>query len=118
MKIALLDVGIQLMKDANNQHLHGGMWEYFFALGNGYNIIHYTDERLKAATELFNALLQEKWDDIKYKNFVLEMVAYNDMLGNRKSMALVSYQKLTANPSETFPITYNRSKEMINRINN
>lgn len=118
LKITLLDVGIQLIKDANNQHQHGGMWEYFFGLQNGYNIIHYSDDRLKATTVLFNALLQEKWDDIKSKNFALEMAAYVDLLENKKSLALESYQKLAANPSETFPVTYDRSKEMLNRISN
>lgn len=116
LKNTLIDVGIQLIKNAHNQHQYGSMWEYFFSLENGYKIFHYTDVRLKAATELFNALLQEQWDDIKLKNFVVEMVAYIDLLENRKSMALEKYQKLTANSSETFPVTYNRSKEMLNRI--
>jgi hypothetical protein len=116
LKITLIDVGIQLIKDANNQHQYGSMWEYFFALENGYKIIHYTDVRLKAATELFNALLNEQWNDVKLKNFVVEMVAYIDLLENRESLALEKYQKLTANASETFPVTFNRSMAMLNRI--
>jgi hypothetical protein len=117
LKITLLDAGVQLIKDANNQHMNGGMWEYFFGLQNGYNIIHYTDVRLNAAKDLFKVLLLEKWNDNKLKNFMIEMTAYIDLLENRKSEALESYQKLAANPSETYPITYNRSKEMINQIN-
>jgi len=117
LKMTLIDVGIQLIKDANNQHTNGSVWEYWFCFQNGYNIIPYSDDRLNAASELFDALLQEKWNDIKYKNFVLEMAAYVDLLENKKSMALASYQKLAANPSETFPVTYNRSKEILNRIN-
>lgn len=46
------------------------------------------------------------------------MVAYVDLLENRNSLALEIYKKLTANASEIFPVTYNRSNEMINRINN
>ena len=117
LKVTLIDVGIQLIKNAHNQHQHGSMWEYFFALENGFKITHYTDTRIDAATELFNALLQEKWNDIKLKNLMLEMGAYIDLLENRDSMALEKYQKLfSANASETLPITYKRSKKMLNRI--
>jgi hypothetical protein len=112
----LFDVGVQLIKDAHNQHQFGSMWEYFFGLQNGYNIIHYKDERLNAATVLFNTLLHEQWNDIKLKNFMLEMTAYINLLESRKSEALIIYQKLAANPSETYPVTYIRSKEMVSRI--
>jgi hypothetical protein len=117
LKITLMDVGVQLIKDANNQNLDGGMWEYFFSLQNGYNVIHYNDDRLDAAKDLFNELLEEQWNDIKLKNFMLEMIAYIDLLENRKPLALESYKKLAANPSETYPMTNNRSREMLNRIN-
>lgn len=114
--VTLIDVGIQLIKDAHNQHRYGSMWEYFFSLENGYQIIHYTDSRLKAATELFNALLREHWNDIKLKNFVIEMAAYIDLLENRKTIALEKYQYLAKNSSETYPVTNNRSREMLNHI--
>ncbi|MBN2635644.1 MAG: hypothetical protein JXR61_05195 [Prolixibacteraceae bacterium] len=116
LNITLIDVGIQLIKDAHNQHQYGSMWEYFFSLENGYKIIHYTDVRLEAATKLFNALLQEPWNDIKLKNFVFEMVAYIDLLEGRKTIALEKYQNLAENSSETFPVTKNRSREMLNRL--
>lgn len=112
----LVDVGIQLIKDSHNQHQNGSTWEYFFSLENGYKINCYTDTRLEAATALFNALLLEKWNDIKLKNFIVEMLAYIDLLENRKSLALEKYQNLAQNSSETYEVTNNRSKEMLNRI--
>jgi len=116
--ITLIDVGVQLIKDAHNQHQYGSMWEYLFALENGYKVIHYSDDRLIAAMGLFNALLQESWKDIKLRNFVLEMTAYIDLLENKKSLALDKYRQLATNESEVFPVTYNRSKKMLSRINN
>jgi hypothetical protein len=58
-----------LIKDANNQHTNGNTWEYWLGIQNGYNIIHYDDERLKVASQLLNVLSNQQWADIKYNLF-------------------------------------------------
>ncbi|MDJ1500029.1 carcinine hydrolase/isopenicillin-N N-acyltransferase family protein [Xanthocytophaga agilis] len=114
--LSLLEVGIQLIKDANNQHTNGQMWEYWFSLPNGYYVKQYDDERIHSASQLLVALLNKAWNDVKYKNFILEMLAYCDMVESKPSVAIERYQKLIVDPSQTFPVTYNRSREMLSRI--
>lgn len=111
----MFNVGIQLMKDANNEHSNGKVWEYWFSFSNGYNFTHYNDERLDAAAQIFS-VLRLQWTDIKYKNFFLEMMAYINLVENKTSLAIENYQKLILIPSETLAVTFNRSKEVLKRI--
>lgn len=115
-KLSLLEVAIQLIRDANNQHSGGGMWAYWFSLPSGYEVPHYSDERLEASYHLLNALLKQSWKEVQYKSFLLEMIAYIELVQNKTSLAAERYQKLTVDPSQAFPVTYNRSKEILKRI--
>ena len=115
-KLSLLEVAIQLIKDANNQNSSGGMWAYWFSLPNGYDVPHYSDERLEASYRLLNALLKQPWKEVQYKSFLWEMMAYIELVQNKTSLAAEHYQKLAADPSQVFPVTYTRSKEILKRI--
>ncbi|RZJ68265.1 MAG: hypothetical protein EOO50_02270 [Flavobacterium sp.] len=114
-KTQILDVAIQLMRDANNKQSGGKVWEYWFGFQNGFNLKAYADERLDVAESIFEEL-SESESDIKIKNFEYEMIAYLHLLRGDKKNALVYYSKAGSDAANSYPISYDRSLEMLKKL--
>lgn len=115
-KFAMINVSLQLIRDSWNQHASGGMWEYWFSLPGGYSITHYKDKRLIAAEEILSSLMKQETPDSKNLYFTYEMYAYINLIQGNITVAKEYYGKAISSPSLTYPGSYNRSKEMLNRI--
>lgn len=113
---ALLEVAIQLLKETYNKHGNGGMWEYWFGLPGGYNVQTISDERVNAARKLFEYLVKQSDFDVKYGNFINELIAYTYALDGNKQLSAEFYKKASTIEANTWPITYKRSKEMLSRL--
>jgi len=109
----LLEVGIQLVKDAYNKHANGGIWEYWFAMPGGFKIESFNDKRLNAAAEIFDYLGAEKETDTKLKNFIYELNAYVRLIQGNQDKAKAYYTIAAASSTNTWPISFNRSKKML-----
>lgn len=116
LAVSMLEVALQLLKNAWNQHADGGMWEYWFSLPKGYNVEHFKDDRLNAADRIFLVLMNRKQFDIKLRHLIFEMYAYSSLVQGNTAVAKEYYEKCIAEPAETFPATYNRGKEMLGRL--
>jgi len=109
----LLEVGIQLIKDSYNQHANGGIWEYWFAMPGGFKIENFNDERINAAAEIFDYLGTEKEIDTKLKNFIYELSAYVKLIQGNQNKAKEYYTIAAASSTDTWPISFTRSKKML-----
>jgi hypothetical protein len=116
LSATMLEVGLQLVKDAWNQHGNGGMWEYWFSLPGGYTVKHFTDNRLDAAKRIFTTLRQQPAPDIKLKNFMAEMEAYINLVQGDAVTAKSLYQQASASQQDAYPGSYTRAKEMLRRM--
>ncbi len=112
----MLEVGLQLVKDAWNQQGNGGMWLYWFGLPGGYSVQHFTDSRLNAAQRIFTSLLQRRAPDIKLKNFMIEIEAYINLVQGNTKEAKYLYEQASASQNDAYPLSYNRAKEMLREI--
>lgn len=115
LNAALVEVALQLIKYAWNDHSNGGMWDYFFSLQKGYEVNTLTDKQLTAATQLLKHLISQKYDN-KLHNFLYEIYAYVNLLQGDRISAEEFYQKSVATPAETYKVSYVRAKEMIGRL--
>lgn len=111
----LLEVALQLVKNAWNQNSNGKMWEYWFCLPDAYNIRHFKDDRLKAATTLFQHLMSLEKDK-KLLNFIYEMYAYVNILQGDMLTGKEYYNKCILYPQEVYPVTYTRATEMLKKL--
>jgi hypothetical protein len=114
---SLIDVSLQLIKNSWNEHANGGMWEYWFSLPGGYTITHYKDKRLDTAAEILSSIMRQEKPASKNLYFTFEIYAYINLVQGNIPVAKGYYEKAISNPSETYAISYNRAKEMLNRIN-
>lgn len=113
----MLDVSVQLIRDAWNQHTSGGVWPYWFAMENGDQDVQFQDARLPAAESLLARLDQVGTFDTKTKNFIREMSAITRLNQGRRQQALDLYRSLLSTPGELFPITEMRAKRMLSSLN-
>jgi hypothetical protein len=116
IKLALIDVSLQLIRNSWNEHANGGMWEYWFSLPGGYLITQYKDKRLDAAAEILSYIMKQGKLDSKYRYFTYEIYAFINLVQGKNQIAKEYYEKAVSNPSETFAVSFNRAKEMLNRI--
>ncbi len=112
----MINVSLQLLRNSWNQHANGGMWEYWFGLPGGYAITHFEDKRLDAATEILSSVMKQEKIDSRYMHFTYEIYAYINLVQGKTQIAKEYYEKVISNPTESFPISLNRAKEMLNRI--
>jgi hypothetical protein len=115
-KLVLIDVSLQLIRNSWNEHANGGMWEYWFSLPGGYLITHYQDKRLDAAGEILSYVMKQGKLDSKYRYFIYEIYAFINLVQGKTQIAKEYYEKAVSNPTETFAVSFNRAKEMLNRI--
>lgn len=113
--MALMEVALQLVKYAWNEHFNGGMWDYWFSLPKGYEVATFKDKRLDAASKLLKYLLAKDFDK-RMLNFMNEMYAYINLVQGDVTIAKEFYIKSVANPADTYEISYLRAKEMLARI--
>lgn len=116
LTMAVLEVSLQLVKNAWNQHQHGQMWEYWFSLPDGYQVPHWQDKRLTQADVLLKALMSDPKLDTKTHNFLAEMYAYTQLVSGNQDEARKFYQQSIADPNQTYPVSYQRAKTMLSRI--
>ncbi|MFL9483836.1 carcinine hydrolase/isopenicillin-N N-acyltransferase family protein [Chitinophagaceae bacterium LWZ2-11] len=117
LRMTMLEVGLQLVKDAYNRHAQGAMWLYWFSLPDGYTVSTFKDERLDAAKNIFECLKKQEPFDAKLKNFVTEIDAYVSLVQGKNEEAKTLYKSASANRDDTYPVSYDRAKEMLTRIN-
>jgi hypothetical protein len=115
-KLALIDVSLQLIRNSWNEHANGGMWEYWFSLPGGYLITQYKDKRLDAAAEILSYIMKQGKIDSKYRYFTYEIYAFINLVQGKTQLAREYYEKAISNPSETFAVSFDRAKKMINSI--
>lgn len=113
---ALLEVGLQLIKYAFNQHNYGGMWDYWFSLPGGYEVTSFHDKQLDEAERLMKYLMDKQDKDLKLKNFITEIYAYLNLVKGDSQTAKRYYQKAIEHPEDSYPVSYSRSKEMLAHI--
>ncbi|HTD99025.1 MAG TPA: hypothetical protein VK668_07040 [Mucilaginibacter sp.] len=116
LKMTMLEVALQLVKDSWNQHAQGGMWEYWFSLPGGYKIVHFRDKRLDAADRIFQSLEKQEKLDPKLKNFMKEIDAYVNLVQGDTAKARNLYELASADQKDTYPVSYNRAKEMLTKM--
>ncbi|WP_293308129.1 hypothetical protein [Pedobacter sp. UBA5917] len=109
----LLEVGIQLVKESYNQYANGGLWEYWFEMPGGFKIENINDKRIRAAGEIFNYLKTEKGIDNKLQHFIFELSAYVNLVQGDRNRAKEYYSIASASSTDTWPISFNRSKKML-----
>jgi hypothetical protein len=114
--LVLINVSLQLIRNAWNQYASGGMWEYWFSLPGGYTINHFKDKRLDASAEILSSIMKQEKLDSKYRYFTYEIYAYINLVQGKTQIAKEYYEKAVSNPTETFAVSLNRAKEMLNRI--
>ncbi|MDR3695119.1 carcinine hydrolase/isopenicillin-N N-acyltransferase family protein [Mucilaginibacter sp.] len=113
----MIDIGIQLIKDAWNQHDGGHMWDYWFSLPGGYAISHFKDKRLDAAERIFKSVTGDPKTDIKMKNFLTELEAYISLIQGDAATAKALYASALSDQNANYPVSYNRAKKMLTEIN-
>ena len=113
LKGILLEVTIQLIKDAYNGHAGGGPWEYWFVMPKGFKNEQFADERLNGAERILNLLKEEKETDKKMTNFILELQAYVSMLKGDHDKSKQYYEQASSSSAEAWAISYDRSKRML-----
>ncbi len=116
LRMTMLEVALQLVKDSWNRHGGGGMWEYWFSLPGGYNIQHFTDKRLDIALRIFESLEAQSALDIKLKNLAAEIEGYINLVQGNTAAAKTLYLRASASQQDAYPVTYNRAKEMLSRM--
>lgn len=116
LSFAVLEVSLQLVKNAWNQHQNGQMWEYWFSLPGGYQVPHWQDKRLTQAGVLMKALMSDPNLDAKGQNFMAEIYAFTQLILGNRDEAYKFYQQAVSDAAETFPVSYQRAKNMLNRI--
>jgi hypothetical protein len=80
IKLALIDVSLQLIRNSWNEHANGGMWEYWFSLPGGYLITQYKDKRLDAAAEILSYIMKQGKLDSKYRYFTYEIYYFINLV--------------------------------------
>jgi hypothetical protein len=116
LTLAVLEVALQLVKNTWNQHEGGQMWAYWFSLPTGYQVPRLQDERLLQASVLLKRLQGDTVLDAKMRHFLAEMYAYTQLLLGDTQKAREYYHYATAEPNQTYPISYNRAKTMLSRL--
>ncbi|MBC8153043.1 MAG: hypothetical protein H7Z72_09040 [Bacteroidetes bacterium] len=116
LSMAVLEVALQLVKNAWNQHQNGQMWEYWFSLPGGYQVPHWQDKRLTQAGVLMKALMSDTNLDAKGQNFMAEIYAYTQLIAGKRDEAYKFYQQAVSDADKTFPVSYQRAKTMLSRI--
>jgi hypothetical protein len=116
LAMAVLEVSLQLIKNTWNQHQQGQMWAYWFNLPAGYQVPRLQDQRLAQASTLLRALMTDAVTDAKLRHFLAEMYAYTQLLAGDLATARVFYHQAIAEPSQTYPVSYNRAKTMLNQL--
>ncbi|EDM34923.1 hypothetical protein PBAL39_00285 [Pedobacter sp. BAL39] len=116
LNLVLLEVGLQLVKDACNRASGGAMWSYWFNQPDGFNIVPFQDRRLEAADRIFAFLLDQDKLDQQYRNFIYEINGYTKLVRGDRSTAGNYYEKAAASPADSWPISYQRSKEMLKHL--
>ncbi|RZJ70376.1 hypothetical protein [Flavobacterium sp.] len=111
-KTAILDIAIQLIRDANNEHSNGKVWAYWFGFPDGFNPKKYSDKRLDMAKTLLLELSKSE-SDAKTRHFEFEMIAYLNWLRDEMKNAAIFYRKAIENPADSYPVSYNRSVKML-----
>jgi hypothetical protein len=114
---ALLEVALQLIKYSWNEHTKGGMWDYWFNLPKGYEVVQFKDTRIDAAARLLKYLSDKEQPDKKLRNFMYEMYAFVNLVQGNLDISKEFYKKSIDRPSETYKVTLTRAKEMMSRIN-
>jgi hypothetical protein len=117
LKMTMLEVALQLVKDSWNRYAQGAMWEYWFSLPGGYNVVHFKDRRLDAADRIFLSLGSQDKLDPKLKNFITEIDAYINLVQGYTTKARNMYEICSADQKETYPVSYKRAKEMLTKFN-
>ncbi|KIO76121.1 hypothetical protein TH53_16725 [Pedobacter lusitanus] len=108
----LLEVSIQLIKEAYNRHANGGPWEYWFGFAGGFKNERFTDERLTGAERILDFLNEQKESAIKLKNFIFELKAYLSMLKGDGQKAKDYYKLASLSSADSWPVSYNRAQKM------
>ncbi len=116
LSIAVLEVSLQLVKDAWNQHQHGQMWEYWFSLPGGYQVPQWQDNRLSQAGVLMKTLMSDPNLGPKGQNFLAEIYAYTQLVVGNQEEARKFYRQAASDPTQTLPVSYQRAKIMLSRI--
>jgi len=117
LNMTMLEVALQLVKDAWNKHDHGGMWLYWFNMPGAYTITHFKDPRLDDAHRILAALQKQPKADAKLKNFITEIDAYVTLVQGDTATAKTLYESCIANPKDTYEVTLNRATGMLGVIN-
>jgi predicted Zn-dependent protease len=84
-------------------------------LPGGYAVTQFKDSHLNAAAQLLEALAEEPDFNNSYRNLMYEMLGYIHLLQNDMRRAKEYYTAATRNKEETFPVSWNRATEMMNR---
>jgi hypothetical protein len=116
LSMAVLEVSLQLVKNAWNQHQNGHMWEYWFSLPNGYQVPNWQDQRLTQAGVLMKSLMTDPNLGAKERNFLMEMYAYTQLVLGNQDEGRKFYQQAISVPNQTYPVSYQRAKNMLSRI--
>ncbi|WP_461139628.1 carcinine hydrolase/isopenicillin-N N-acyltransferase family protein [Spirosoma pomorum] len=116
LTVAVLEVSLQLVKNAWNQHQHGQMWEYWFSLPGGYQVPHWQDSRLTQAALLLRALMSDPLLDAKTHNFLAEVYAYTQLISGNPGEAIKFYQQASSDADQAYPVSYQRAKTMLSRL--
>lgn len=111
IKIALLDVAIQLIRDAHNEHTNGSGWDYWFSFPKGYHIQNHNDSRLDAAELLLHKLRSIETDS-KNRAFMAELLGYINIVQDKPVLAR-GYYKQAADAVESYPVSNNRAVKML-----
>lgn len=113
---AAVEVALQLIKNAWNQHQQGQMWTYWFSLPAGFQAPRLQDPRIEQARTLLQALRTDALTDAKLRHFLAEIHAYTYLLNGEVPQARALYRLAIAEPAQTFPVSYNRAKSMLERL--
>lgn len=116
LSVAMLEVSIQLVRNAWNQHQHGLMWDYWFSLPDGYQVPHWSDDRLTQSGMLLKALISDPRLDTKLHNFLAEIYAYTQLVASNPDEARTFYRQASADADQAYPISYQRAKTMLSRL--
>lgn len=116
LALATMEVALQLVKNTCNQHNNGGMWEYWFSLPGGYQVSRMQDNRLFDAGRLLKVLMNDGGLDVKLRYFLAEIYAYTQLIQGNRDTAKQFYERAVSNPPQTYPVSYQRAKEMLIRI--
>ncbi len=54
--------------------------------------------------------------DPKWRNFITEIQAYIDLISGHVAVAKSLYETASASQQDSYPVSYNRSKEMLSKI--